>query len=285
MSSLLALWIFVAMAGLGFSAHGEDKKPEGFKIVSLDPSLTEVLFSLNLGEYVVGTSDLSDHPEAAKKIARVGRYGKPDVEKILLLKPTHIVVLKEGINLVKNIFEKAGLRQITLMSRDLKDFESLVAKLGDEFNRVKEAKKLLRTWSENWHRIQALKKLNRKKHPRVLIQVDRNPLVMAGRETFISSALETCGVANALSPQAGYLKSSVENLVETKPDVIIVMQMSEESRAQIKEFWHTLPNFRQTPLLNVSASDLGRLSPRFPKFIESICRQIRSGILTAEKTP
>ena len=57
--------------------------PSTPRIVSLNPALTEILFKLDLGNHIVGTTTYSDYPEAAKKIPIIGSYFKPNIEKII----------------------------------------------------------------------------------------------------------------------------------------------------------------------------------------------------------
>lgn len=49
------------------------------RIVSLDPSLTEILFHLGIGERVMGVDDLSNHPAGADAVASVGSGVSPDL--------------------------------------------------------------------------------------------------------------------------------------------------------------------------------------------------------------
>ena len=70
-----------------------------YRVVSLSPSITETLYDLQLGEFLVGTVELPKEPlfaNMAKGVRRVGAYQNPNVEAILALNPTHVLTLKEG---------------------------------------------------------------------------------------------------------------------------------------------------------------------------------------------
>ena len=52
------------------------------RIVSLVPSITELLFSLDLGDQVVGRTSFCVHPATVKYITRVGGTKTPNINKI-----------------------------------------------------------------------------------------------------------------------------------------------------------------------------------------------------------
>lgn len=61
------------------------------RIISLVPSHTEILFSLGLGDLVVGVTQHCDYPPVVTEKERVGYFGKPDLEKIVALKPDLVI--------------------------------------------------------------------------------------------------------------------------------------------------------------------------------------------------
>ncbi len=73
--------------------HGAEIAP---RIVSLSPHITELLFAAGAGNFVVGVDDSSDYPPAAAGIARVGEAAALDVEGLLKLKPTLVMVWDSG---------------------------------------------------------------------------------------------------------------------------------------------------------------------------------------------
>ena len=65
-------------------------------IVTLAPSLTELVFAAGGGAALVGVSALSDYPPAARAIARIGDAGRVDVERVLALRPDLVLVWQRG---------------------------------------------------------------------------------------------------------------------------------------------------------------------------------------------
>jgi len=62
------------------------------RVVALAPSLAELVFAAGGGATLVGVSALSDYPEQARSIARVGDAGRIDVERVLALRPDLVLV-------------------------------------------------------------------------------------------------------------------------------------------------------------------------------------------------
>ena len=77
-------------------ARGEEvkvKRPPQ-RIVSLAPSVTECLFALGAGKWVVGVTKYCSWPEEVSKIPKIGDFSRPSVEKIVSLKPGLVVAAK-----------------------------------------------------------------------------------------------------------------------------------------------------------------------------------------------
>ena len=66
------------------------------RIISLAPSLTELVFAAGAGEKLVGVVEYSDFPPEVTALPIVGRYDLLDLERILELEPDLIVAWQSG---------------------------------------------------------------------------------------------------------------------------------------------------------------------------------------------
>lgn len=66
------------------------------RIISLAPSITELLYAVGAGEKLVGVVEYSDYPEAAKALPVIGRHDMLDMERILALQPELIIAWQSG---------------------------------------------------------------------------------------------------------------------------------------------------------------------------------------------
>jgi ABC-type hemin transport system substrate-binding protein len=98
-ASLLRILSLVIAAGVVAGCRGEGPTPaEGrvpARIVTLAPNLTEIVFALGAGDRLVGASDYSDYPDAARRIPRVGGL-EVDPEKVVALHPDLVLAVAEG---------------------------------------------------------------------------------------------------------------------------------------------------------------------------------------------
>jgi len=261
-------WILAfvfAICSLAFAA-GKD-----FRIVSLNPALTEILFALDLGKQIIGTTTFSDFPAEAKKIPHVGSYLKPNIEKIISLKPTQVLVFKEGDPTIKDALEKARIPLTVFDDLTIAGFPKLVKTLGHSYGKEDEAERLVHAWDDQ---IDQLTKLKISK--KFMVQVDHNPIFVAGANTFLSEIFEKCGLRNVFSNVDGFKRVSEETVMNHKPDIIIVVGQLHESINfyDVKKFWGSNPSLNSTYVLAAPADTLSRLGPRLPEATLQICKQI-----------
>ncbi len=177
------------------------------RIVSLVPSLTETLCSLQLEDYVVGcTSFCVCPPDIHRQALLVGGTKDPDLEKITSLKPTHILVNTEENRTVdilglKKIFADTATQVIEFFPRKIEDVEKMIDDLGKIFGRQALA-------NEKTNQIQIIAAELLKRHKQVLKPktflyfIWKKPYMVAGKNTFISNLLESAGLSNLINTPA-----------------------------------------------------------------------------------
>ncbi len=101
------------------------------RIVSLAPHVTEQLFAIGAGDRIVGTSDHSDYPAAARGIPRIARAHAINVEAVAALHPDLIVVWGSGYppSLVEPL-RRLGVAVYVNEPRTLADVATSMQRLG-----------------------------------------------------------------------------------------------------------------------------------------------------------
>lgn len=66
------------------------------RIVSLAPSITEIVYALEQGDRLKGVTRYSDYPREATKLPRIGSYVRLDIERIVALNPDLCIATKDG---------------------------------------------------------------------------------------------------------------------------------------------------------------------------------------------
>ncbi|MSQ60876.1 MAG: cobalamin-binding protein [Betaproteobacteria bacterium] len=163
------------------------------RVVSLVPSITELLLDLGLGKQLVGRTGFCIHPrDAVKKVSKVGGTKSIDVAKIRRLAPTHLIAnIDENPRSVVQELAKFVPHVVITHPIVPEDNLKLYRLLGGIFSREDEAQALaekfraalaeVRSASEAWGRQQ------------VIYLIWKSPWMTVSRDTYISRMLAAVG--------------------------------------------------------------------------------------------
>ena len=186
-------------------------------IISLVPSLTELLFDLGLGDKVTGRTRFCIHPkEKVEKVPIIGGTKNPHLDKIREIKPDLIIANKEenrqeDIEELKRDFE-VHITEIGNINEALFTIHDIGWKCGAE----QKAKNLI-------HKIQEqMKEVPDEKPMTAAYMIWRDPWMSVGNDTYIHSVMEHWKLENVFEDKTRYPKTSLEELSYKKPDVILL---------------------------------------------------------------
>jgi len=163
------------------------------RIVSLVPSITELLCDLGLAASLVGRTGFCIHPRAlVRGIPKVGGTKAVDVARIRELAPTHLVVNIDE-NEKPTVDELAGLVPHVIVTHPLapRDNLALYRLLGGIFGRAKEAETLCGEFERAY--ADALAACTDLPRRNVLYLIWRKPWMTVSRDTYISRTLALVG--------------------------------------------------------------------------------------------
>ncbi|HEY3268628.1 MAG TPA: helical backbone metal receptor [Armatimonadota bacterium] len=187
------------------------------RIVSLAPSVTEMLYAVGAGDHVVGADDFSNYPPEAKRLARIGGLSVNN-EAVLALRPDVVVGVADlqGASLAR----LARLGQRT-MAVDTAGYQKTIdairglGSLGDPARADAAAKRLEAARA-------AARAAAPRRAPAVLCVAEASPnLFVAGQGTFQDDLLRLAGARNA-APIHGFAPLSRETLARIQPDLALV---------------------------------------------------------------
>lgn len=196
------------------------------RIISLSPSITEVLFTLGLGSRVVGVTRYCDYPAEALEKAKVGGYLDPNYEAMVALRPDMVVMLVEHEE-PRAFMAQRGIDILVCSHRTLGGIRQSIAAIGAACGRMDAAADILKKIDTTVDRIrEKTRGLNRL---RVLIAAGRNTEVdglrnvyIAGKGGFFDEMLELAGGTNAFAdPRIKYPKVSEEGILAMNPEIIV----------------------------------------------------------------
>jgi len=222
------LCLVVGMAGVASSAPappgprtlGPPPPAQVRRVVTLVPSLTEMVLAMGAGSTLVGVSRFDDAKEA-QKLPRVGGFVDPSVEAVVALKPD-LVLVQPGPGNQRPVEKMAelGIPVLLLPLHSVTDVLTGMQAVGRALGRQKEAEAVVSRIEATRTRIrEAAKKLPA---PRVLFAYGFEPLVVAGPGSFAHELLKDAGGINvAADGGSAYPVYSVERAVRSRADVVV----------------------------------------------------------------
>ena len=244
------------------------------RIVSLAPYLTELLYTAGAGDVIVGTSEFSDYPDAARDIPRVGGGGGLDIEAILALRPDLVVAWQSG-NPDGQLerLQSLGMRLFLSEPRQLLDVPGTLVRLGQLAGSEQVAQAAAHDFESRYHELQ--RHYSGRSSVTVFYQVWRQPLMTVNGEHLISDVIRLCGGNNVfgdlpvLAPQIDF-----EAVLAADPAVIIVGTGGTSETAELQDWsrWPVLTAVAQGHLYGVQRELLVRHSPRILDGAEQLCR-------------
>lgn len=268
MNSLLKIFLVFIFYLLPFSSLAYER------IVSLKPNLTEILFSLGVGEKIVGVTTFCDYPPEAKKIDKVSDYMQPDLEKLISKKPDLIISSEENSQRREIEFLRyKGYRVLTFNTDSLDHFRETLLSLGQEVGRLEQAKSLLKNFDAEMESLKqkAQSSSPNGQMPKALFVVGQHPLVVAGSGNLLNDILPYIGLKNAVvGSKLKYPTFSLEQLYSVAPEYIIDFSMgtesSEKAREEARLGFEKMKNLPAVQKKKIYFWDIGKLraSPRLP---------------------
>ena len=186
-------------------------------IVSLVPSLTELLFDLGLGDYVSGRTKFCIHPkEHVTEVPIVGGTKNPRLDKIREIGPDLIIANKEenrreDVEELKRDYE-VHVTDIGNINEALFTIHDIGWKCGVE----EKAKKMIHDIQDRMEGVPDEKPMT------AAYMIWRDPWMTVGGDTYIHSVMDHWKLENVFADKTRYPNTSLEELSYKKPDVILL---------------------------------------------------------------
>lgn len=165
------------------------------RIVSLVPSLTELLCALGLGHAIVGRTGYCIHPaDEVDRIPKVGGTKSVNVEKIRKLAPTHLIVnIDENEKPTVEALEPFVPHVIVTHPQKPRDNLGLYRLFAHVFGCDREADRLCARFEGAWSALEQARVAGRWPSRRVLYLIWKDPWMTVARDTYVAALLSTIG--------------------------------------------------------------------------------------------
>lgn len=221
-------------------------RPKAARIVSLAPNVTEMLFAMGAGPDVVGVSSFDTYPPDVASRARVGGLVDPDIERILSLTPTLVVVYGSQTDL-KARLALAGIPVFDYAHGSLAGVTATIRALGQRLGRVAaaeaEAARIERELAAVRARVDGQPRL------RTLLVFGREAgsirgIYVSGGYGFLNDLLDVAGAVNVFADIAREnVQISSEQVLARAPDAIVELRnvMTPGQLEAARRVWQQLP--------------------------------------------
>jgi len=248
------------------------------RLVSLAPSLTEIVFALGRGDWLVGVSDYCDYPPPARALPRMGGILAPNLERIVQARPGLVLVTAEG-NSMDGVtpLARLGLPLFMIKPEGMAGVLASIAALGQALHAEAAAAAL---GDQIQGKLAHVRELVRGRgRPGVLFLLWSSPLMAAAPGTYIHDLIETAGGVNVVRDRrAPYPRIGWEQVIAWGPDVIVLPEHREGEPQALPErmlrAWRTVPAVRTGRVVSVPSDPLYRPGPRIVEGVERLARAI-----------
>jgi len=193
------------------------------RIITLAPSVNEIVFALGHGDEVVGNSEHCSYPEISKDIPKVGGYFAISLEKVLALRPTLIIMAKNNLPL-KPKFEKLGIEVIDVSTVSLQELLQSFKTIGKRIGAKEEALSLIQEVEKA-----LLSTTDILENKKILIvfgsHLDLNrQIYVSGNHLYFADIIKHSNNQNAYHDTSTKQPAlSYEGLIATNPDIVIIL--------------------------------------------------------------
>ncbi|WP_347902246.1 cobalamin-binding protein [Pseudomonas purpurea] len=244
------------------------------RVVSLAPSLSEIVVELGSADLLVGVLDAGDRPAELTSVPSVGRYGQLDMERLLSLKPDLLLLWPGSVGPAqREQLSRLGIPTFVAEPHSFEQLTTQIEAIAQQLGRPERGQTLA---THLRARLAELRERYRRDEPlKVFYQVWDQPLYTVGGGQIISDALEVCGARNVFTdlslpaPQV-----SVEAVLQRNPQAILA---SSQAQLDAWKTWKQVSAVAQGQLLLVTDKGLERPSGQMIEATATLCQLIAPG--------
>lgn len=246
------------------------------RIVSLAPSLTEIVYAVGAGDLLVGNTEYCDYPAAAKQVAKIGDTMNPSVERIIALKPQIVLVSTASqLEAFTKQLDQQGIGVYVTNPLGLEEILRSITVLGDLFGHSEQAVQVATSLRQRAEAVAA--KIGSKKPVSVFYQVAGEPLYTIGREAYLTDLVRRAGGISVTAAVPGaFPRYSDEAALAARPEVIVLPTGGSmgEANSTIAGPLRNSPAALNNRVYKINGDLLSRPGPRLVDGLEELARAL-----------
>lgn len=258
-------WLAVLLLATSAQASAAER------VVSLAPSLSEIVLELGAADLLVGVLDGGERPAALTQVPSVGRYGQLNIERLLSLKPDLILLWPGSLGPAqREQLQRLNIPVYVAEPHSLEQLATQVEAIAQQLNRADAGRQLA---AQLRQRLAELRRRYQRAAPlRVFYQVWYQPLYTVGGGQIISDALTVCGARNVFDDLAlPAPQVNLESVLQRDPEVILA---ADQPQLDAWKAWPQVSAVATGRLLQVPDKGLERPSAQMVEAVAKLCQLI-----------
>jgi iron complex transport system substrate-binding protein len=254
------------------------------RIVSMAPSLTEILFALGLGDRLVGVTTFCKYPPEAQKIEKIGGYIDASEEKILALAPDLVVATRGTPRTFMDSLRGQGLHVLAVDQTTWAQVEGSIRLLGKACGATTEAEKIVGEMNAARATVEARTgAIPAAERPRALLVISLQPLFAGGPGSFQHEMLNAAGARDVSGLQKPFGGLSEEGVIAADPQVLIftsidngvpVTKAGQLKRLRASAAWRHTAAVKQERIVIVNVDHFSVPGPRLAWGLRELAAQL-----------
>lgn len=247
------------------------------RIVSLAPSNTEILVGLDLGNNIIGIDQYSEGIKGVSENIQVFEIGVPNIEAVLKLNPTHLLLSGYTSDLSKYVeLENSGVKVININTpTSIQGIYDSIELIGKSFNSVSKSKEMIESIKSS---IEDIIGNNNSEKVSVYFEISQAPYLYSfGRSTYLNEIIELSGGENIFGNLEGWISPSEESIIKANPQIIFTNVNVEGNIDEIKNRhgWENIDAVKNNRIYYIDKDMSSRASQFFLGALKDITRYIR----------
>ena len=215
------------------------------RVVTLSPSINEIVYALDKGDLVVANTNFCDFPESSKKVKKIGGYSSISIEKILEVNPSVVIGQNYDEKLISNL-KALNINVMDFKTNTLDNIKNTIQALGTFFNADIKAKELISNIDNS---LVSLDNITKDKKILFVISPNKslaNQIYVTGNFLYFEDIIKASGNQNAYSStNKSQPVVNAEKIIAMNPDIIILLgaffEGKEKELEEVKNAWRSLP--------------------------------------------
>jgi iron complex transport system substrate-binding protein len=216
------------------------------RIVTLTPSINEIVYALGMGKNVVANTRYCDFPIESKSVKKVGGYATISLEKIIQSRPTVVIAQNYDEKILRNL-KSLNIKTLVFKTNTIDSIKNTIITLGKYFKKEKRANEIISSINFSLASLSGITS-----NKKVLIVIGprkdlNNQIYIAGNQLYFEDILKASGNKNAFfSTSKNQPVVNSEKIINMNPDIIVLLSPFLDGK--IQEQKELLENWQQLPV-------------------------------------